>query len=36
MLIERYDLKVFTPPNRSGVERFSALADLPPAMYQRT
>lgn len=28
MLIERYDLKVFTPPDRSGVERFSALADL--------
>ncbi len=28
MLIERYDLKVFTPPDRSGAERFSALADL--------
>ncbi len=28
MLIERYDLKVFTPPDRSGIERFSALADL--------
>ncbi len=28
MLIERYDLKVFTPPDRSGAERYSALADL--------
>jgi ArsR family metal-binding transcriptional regulator len=28
VLIEHYDLKVFTPPDRSGVERFSALADL--------
>jgi len=28
VLIEHYALKVFTPPDRSGAERFSALADL--------
>jgi ArsR family metal-binding transcriptional regulator len=28
MLIEHYDLKVFSPPSDTGVERFSALADL--------
>jgi ArsR family metal-binding transcriptional regulator len=28
VLIQHYDLKVFTPPDRSGAERFSALADL--------
>lgn len=28
VLIEHYDLKVFTPPDRSGRERFSAIADL--------
>jgi ArsR family metal-binding transcriptional regulator len=28
MLIERYDLKIFTPPDRSSTERFSALANL--------
>jgi ArsR family metal-binding transcriptional regulator len=28
VLIEHYALKVFTPPDRSGAERFSAVADL--------
>ena len=29
MLIEKYDLEVFTPPCEPGAERFSAIAHLP-------